>query len=642
MDKNVYFDVCALILLLVLLGTTILRRMYKGRANRGMLYLQLTALLGCIADIFSVVMDNAYAPDLEIRYFTHSMYLLFHLLICFLYYAYLISLTDIWHKFRKKKLGFFLICVPYLSVLGLLIGNGSSPGLLFSINENLEYERGTYFFLLYLISIFYYGICAVHLIRHRTIFRRGQFWSLCTIYPVTIAAVLYQMLVPTMLLENFAVAIVLLLTTMMVHRPEDRIDVETGLAKKTAFASDMRRSFINGKPQRIIIVNIGNYKSVKDMLDYDTMDQFRRRMATRLEEICRSHGLHAEIYYVGNGRFRCVVDEKYFERVDEAAYQINDLLKYNIYIGQVEISVVGCVCVVKCPEEVGDLDSLLLCGRNISVDDYTGEVLAATDLFDRKYYNLMKDLDGIIEQALAERRFEVYYQPIYSVQDGRFNSAEALLRLKNEKYGFISPELFIRAAEQSGAIYKIGSYVLEEVCRFIGSTEFKRLNIDYIEVNLSVAQCMQTNLVEEVLETLERYHVSTDQINLEITETATSHSNSMLSQNLTALTNAGIKFSLDDFGTGYSNMKRIASLPLHIVKLDKSFVNIEESPKLRIVVENTIRMIKDMDMKIVVEGIETAELAKLFSSLECEYIQGYYYSKPLPKMEFINFIRQAG
>jgi hypothetical protein len=130
--------------------------------------------------------------------------------------------------------------------------------------------------------------------------------------------------------------------------------------------------------------------------------------------------------------------------------------------------------------------------------------------------------------------------------------------------------------------------------------------------------------------------------NLEITETATSHSTAMLYQNLSALTSAGIKFSLDDFGTGYSNMKRIASMPLHIVKLDKSFVNIEESPKLRIVVENTIRMIKDMDMKIVVEGIETAELAKVFSNLECEYIQGYYYSRPLPRLEFVNFIRQAG
>ena len=112
--------------------------------------------------------------------------------------------------------------------------------------------------------------------------------------------------------------------------------------------------------------------------------------------------------------------------------------------------------------------------------------------------------------------------------------------------------------------------------------------------------------------------------------------------NLQVLKDAGISFSLDDFGTGYSNMRRIASLPLHIVKLDKSFTNMEENPKLLIVLENTIRMIKDMNMKIVVEGIETEDMVKQFSALQCEYIQGYFYSKPIPKDEFVNFIKAAG
>ena len=111
--------------------------------------------------------------------------------------------------------------------------------------------------------------------------------------------------------------------------------------------------------------------------------------------------------------------------------------------------------------------------------------------------------------------------------------------------------------------------------------------------------------------------------------------------NLNTLTDAGISFSLDDFGTGYSNMWRIASLPLHIVKLDKSFTDVEENPRLLIVLQNTIKMIKDMNMKIVVEGIETEKLVNQFSELQCEYIQGYYYSKPIPKQEFIAFIQNA-
>ena len=253
----------------------------------------------------------------------------------------------------------------------------------------------------------------------------------------------------------------------------------------------------------------------------------------------------------------------------------------------------------------------------------------------------MKDIDRIIETALTNHKFSVYYQPIYSVKEERFRSAEALLRLHDEKYGFISPDVFIAAAEKSGAIYKIGEFVLEEVCKFIASDKFAKLGLDYIEINISVVQCMQNNMASTVLDIIRKDNVKPEQINLEITETAASFSQKAMMENLIALNEAGVHFSLDDFGTGYSNMKRIASLPLYLVKLDKSFTDMEGNPRVLIVLENTIQMIKAMNMEIVVEGVETENLVKQFSDLECEYIQGYYYSKPVPQDEFVKFIEES-
>ena len=112
-------------------------------------------------------------------------------------------------------------------------------------------------------------------------------------------------------------------------------------------------------------------------------------------------------------------------------------------------------------------------------------------------------------------------------------------------------------------------------------------------------------------------------------------------KNINRLFETGYSFSLDDFGTGYSNLVRIASLPLNIVKLDKSFTWTENSEDLKIILENTINMIKKMNMKIVVEGVETEEMLKRFKDLGCEYIQGYYFSKPLPEYDFINYIKDA-
>ena len=218
---------------------------------------------------------------------------------------------------------------------------------------------------------------------------------------------------------------------------------------------------------------------------------------------------------------------------------------------------------------------------------------------------------------------------------------DGIVRLKDEKYGFISPEVFIPVAEKSGAIHKIGDFVLEQVCAFIASDEYKKLGMSYIEVNLSVVQCMQPKLANHIMEILTRYGVRPEQLNLEITETAASISQQALEDNIKDLTNMGMKFSLDDFGTGYSNMQRIVKLPFDIIKLDRTFTELYDNPKLGIVLTNAINMIKAMKMKIVVEGVETEEMLKLFSELECEYIQGYYFSKPIPREEFVKFIQAS-
>ena len=194
-------------------------------------------------------------------------------------------------------------------------------------------------------------------------------------------------------------------------------------------------------------------------------------------------------------------------------------------------------------------------------------------------------------------------------------------------------------AEDSGAIHKIGMIVLEKVCKFISSESFKELGLDYIEVNLSVVQCMDRSLAKKIAAVCDKYGVKPSQLNLEITETASSFAQKNMMTNINTLYDMGYSFSLDDFGTGYSNLVRIASLPLHIVKLDKSFTWTGDNDDLKLILETTINMVKKMDMKIVVEGVETEEMLKRFRDLECEYIQGYYFSKPLPEFDFIQYIK---
>lgn len=321
-----------------------------------------------------------------------------------------------------------------------------------------------------------------------------------------------------------------------------------------------------------------------------------------------------------------------------AASLINDALHQTVKIDKFDLNLIPYVCLAKCPEDIDNFQSLISFGTDFHEKlPYNGEVIHADGSTVKRMVSLLTGMDSIIERALANHGFHVYYQPIYSIEKKRFVSAEALLRLIDEKEGFISPEIFIPAAEKSGAIHKIGDYVLTEVFQFIASSEYKKLGLEYIEINLSVSQCMHHGLADSILESMSRYGVSSNQVNLEITESAASYDQSVMSENLERLSAAGLTFSLDDYGTGYSNMYRIAALPLKIVKLDKTFVNNQNS-KMWTILQNTVRMIKDLNMEIVVEGIETEEMVKKFSDLKCDFIQGYFFSKPIPQREFVEFI----
>ena len=321
-----------------------------------------------------------------------------------------------------------------------------------------------------------------------------------------------------------------------------------------------------------------------------------------------------------------------------AASLINDALHQTLKIDKFDPNLIPYVCLAKCPEDIDNFQSLISFGTDFHEKlPYNGEVIHADGSTVKRMVSLLTGMDSIIERALANHGFHVYYQPIYSIEKKRFVSAEALLRLIDEKEGFISPEIFIPAAEKSGAIHKIGGYVLTEVFQFIASSEYKKLGLEYIEINLSVSQCMHHGLADSILESMSRYGVSSNQVNLEITESAASYNQSVMSDNLEQLSAAGLTFSLDDYGTGYSNMYRIAALPLKIVKLDKTFVNNQNS-KMWTILQNTVRMIKELNMEIVVEGIETEEMVKKFSDLKCDFIQGYFFSKPIPQREFVEFI----
>lgn len=250
------------------------------------------------------------------------------------------------------------------------------------------------------------------------------------------------------------------------------------------------------------------------------------------------------------------------------------------------------------------------------------------------------DIRHAIEWALRNDSIEVYYQPIYNIKEGRFSSMEALVRLRDDKGTIVMPSDFIEYAEKNGMILKLGEAVFRKVCEFIQRMHVDEYGIEYIEVNLSVVQCMQTDMARILKNIMGEYQIPPYRINFEITETATG-SGKAIDKNMRELLDYGCSFSLDDYGSGYSNLTYVVNLPVKIIKIDKLITdNYFVSEKVRIATEYTIEMLHKLGMEIVVEGVDSEEKYLAFKKLNAEYIQGYYFSKPLPKDRVLNFIQE--
>lgn len=641
MTPIIYFDVCALVITAVAAFSIIFRKMTHGLSNRLFILLVAVVFTDIVFDIWAVSLDIARSTDLVMRYVSHSGYLIFRNMTMPIYTLYIISLADTWHLLKGRFTTAIFITLPITVMIVAVLLNPFTKDM-FYIDENYVYTRGSMFWVAYICALSYVGFGLFYILKCNKLFRTSHFVSMLVIYPLTLSAVAIQCLMPMWLVELFFTSVAVIIVAITIQRPEELVDMVTELGKHGAYADAMKKNFVNRKEVGIIFINISNYGSIASMLGYDLSSKLLKSIADKISAINKDMKVHADLYYLDRGGFRVVVNKNSWDKLETLAETINIELKKSVILSQLELNIMAYVCVAYCPTDISDFKSLISFGTDLcNAVPYSGSVLKASDIIANRAFKLNNEIDNIIDDALANKKFSVYYQPIFSVEKKRFISAEALLRLHDEKYGFIPPDVFIAAAEKSGAIHRIGDYVLEEVCHFISGDEFKELGLDYIEINLSVAQCMQTDLADKVLQIMRKYGVTPDKINLEITETAASYAQNVMMNNLEKLTQAGISFSLDDYGTGYSNIKSVASLPISIVKLDKTFVDEEDNPRMWIVLKNTIKMLKDMDMSIVVEGVENAELAKKFAELDCEFIQGYYYSKPVPKSDFITFMKNS-
>jgi EAL domain-containing protein (putative c-di-GMP-specific phosphodiesterase class I) len=250
------------------------------------------------------------------------------------------------------------------------------------------------------------------------------------------------------------------------------------------------------------------------------------------------------------------------------------------------------------------------------------------------------DLELHIRQALKDGGLELYYQPLYDMH-GELHSLEALARLRHPKHGIILPDRFIPVAEESGLIIPIGNWVLDEVCRQSAAWQKEGLPAVHIGLNVSPLQLTRFDFASHVMEVLAQHEISPRLLGMEVTETTVMRNIADASRQITMLARMGIEFSVDDFGTGYSSLAHLHTLPVQILKIDRSFIERIAQPNgTYSIVQAIVFLAHSLKMKVVAEGVEREDQLDCLRRLDCDLIQGYLFSKPLPASEIPNLLRQ--
>ncbi len=506
---------------------------------------------------------------------------------------------------------------------------------LFVSTEN-GIERGKAAVVLFCICMVLVVVSIIIMFRspERIDFRQALMITLMIVVCGIAVAVQHIMGVP---IVCFVIACACLMLYHYLNNVGTITDATTLLYNRSFMGNYLKYEFSTGKKFNIIAVAMDDFKFINKTYGVNTGDGLLQQVGAYLSGI---ENVEA-VFRFGSDQF-CLFIRKKTKDVDKITEDVHERFLHPWYSeSSAAIMMSASVCSISCPKDAASYESLIEIidySMTIAKKTQKGGVVKASDL---DIDNLINDkaVEKAVKLAMDRDELMVHYQPIFSVEKRKYNSAEALVRLKDDELGWISPEIFIPIAEKNGLIMELGYMILDKVCRFIRGNKISETDIEYIEINISPVQLTQLDFAEKVIQIIEKYEIKPSQINFEITETATLGTMTVLNDNIGRLVDYGIAFSLDDYGSGHSNIDYINHMPFKIIKIDKSIVwDAFKNEKAGITLEYTIGMLNALKLLIVAEGVETEEMCDRLEEIGCHYMQGWYYSKAVSDKEFMEII----
>jgi len=634
---NVDFDLVALFLLSL---TILLFYNQKSVKNRSSFWFQLI-LWDCLAStVFSIAgsiaTNNTSFYGAPIVYLTNTLYYFFQGSIMILVAIYVAVMTGGAFSALWKKA---LFMCPYLCATIMILTNYWS-GYVFVLDCDARFIRGPAIPALYGISsLYFFYVYSQLLLRRKTIARSTK-----TILPfaimIPVLGIVIQNTIQGTLLECFSASVTSLLVYFTIQNSTTLIDGMHGVFNRTAFMHTTDSRERNHSAYDILLISMQNISIFRHIYDIkDLMKMFR--MVSRF--LSRQTGKNETVFYLGKESYALILERNLSERDKMALVaSIRGRFERPWTIGSAEVEIPIRMCLLHCPEDASGtsdiFDSLEQMWSLMIRDGHSG-MLRASDLNPAGRKNEAKTQRALGKMVNMDR-IEMLYQPVFSVKENRFCFADSLITYRDENGSRIQQRDLIRAAERNGLMQRLGSLALNSVCSFFTENKLREKGIEHIQIRLSGAQCMQSDLAQQILSTTDSCGMASAHICFELTETTVVHSPDIMSLNMKILAGQGHFFALDDYGSGYTDLGRVMELPFNLFKLDKGIIHAGfTSSKGKIILTSTIALIKRLNRKIIAEGVETEEQAGVLTILGCDYLQGYFFSPPVTGDEFLSLLR---
>lgn len=421
------------------------------------------------------------------------------------------------------------------------------------------------------------------------------------------------------------------------------VDDLTGGMSYAKFKCEAKKILAHNPDKKYAIVNldVDNFQYINDVFGYAEGDRALKYLWFAIKESLTEEELCARIF---DDHFVFIMESESLAGINERmAFLFSKIKAYKPADGIYNMIVSAGIYPID--DTLIDIDSMLNRAR-IPQKRIKGSSSKSTfAVYDPELRELLlkeKEIENAFDSAIAAKEFKVYYQPKFNIGKNCFDGAEALVRWQKADGTLISPGAFIPIFERNGDIVRLDKYVLEETCANLREWIDKGFNVSPISVNISLLQLMDKDFVEDHVRTVRKYNIPLNLIEVEFTESIMAENEELVISLANQLKEHGIKVLLDDFGSGYSSLNMLHALPINIVKMDKHFIdNLETDNKSKAIVSGAIKLSHTLDMNVTAEGVETKEQYDCIADMGCDYIQGFYCAKPMPKSDYEEILKNT-